>query len=150
MAAALVVVPGVAHAQAAPLDQVTEQLQDAGRELGTTITGGSGTTGPKVGSGKTGPEVLGNVGPETSSSTDTTTSDADSTPSFTPPDLSQLQALLALLKVPQECSTAVVGDLVKVVESVPATVEAVTGQLRQGLQDVLADPSDLPTEVQTQ
>jgi hypothetical protein len=150
MAAALVAVPGVAHAQAAPLDQVTEQLQDAGQELGTTITGGSGSTGPKVGSGSTGPEVLGNVGPGTNSSTGTTTSDADSTPSFTPPDLSQLQALFERLEVPDECATAVTDDLTEVVSSIPATVQAIIAQLQAGLAAVQEDPNALPEDLQTQ
>jgi hypothetical protein len=150
MTAALLVVPGVAHAEGStdPLGSARSQLEGIPQDLQNGLATGAGTgTGdaklplplpiPGVG---TGTDTGGAGGTDTSTEPSTGT-----TPSLDP---SQLQALLTALPVSPECVSAISDDLQTVLTSVPATIEALAGQLQTGLTDALAAPPTNPTEFQ--
>jgi hypothetical protein len=148
MTAALLVVPGVAHAEGStdPLGSARSQMegitQDLQNGLGLDGAGDAKlplpTPGAGTGTGTGGTGGTGGAGTSTEPSTGTT-------PSLDP---SQLQALLTALQVSPECVSAISDDLQAVLTSVPATIEALVGQLQTGLTDALAAPPTSPTEFQ--
>ena len=137
MTAALLVLPGVAHAADAPspansLTTVTDQLGGAAEGLAGELAGG---TGQSTGTGRPG-----SVLPGTAS-----TSAAPGAPSLDP---AQLQALLAQLGVSPECATAIQGDVVATLASIPATVQQLIALLGDKLTELQAHPENGPALLQ--
>jgi hypothetical protein len=137
MTAALLVVPGVAHAGDAPspansLTTVTDQLGGAAEGLAGELAGG---TGQSTGTGRSESVVPGTA----------STSTAPGAPSLDP---AQLQALLAQLGVSPECATAIQGDVVATLASIPATVQQLIALLGDTLTELQADPENGPALLQ--
>jgi hypothetical protein len=137
--AALLVVPGVAHAE-------TPQLPDPGSVV-QRVEGSGQDVRDALGNVLTIPEV---TIPALGGTTTDGTPGAGATPTFTPPDLGPLQALFDALGVPEQCTTAITGDLVEIVSSIPATVQAIVTQLQAALEAVQKDPGSLPDVFQAQ
>ena len=141
--AALLVVPGVAHAAGDPISPVTDGVTGTVDSVTGAITGGTLPAGPTL------PDVPGNVA---DSGTDADT-DPDTAAGATPPalpdlDVSQLQTLLSALNVSPDCAPAIKGDLEATLASIPLTVQEIIGQLGNQLTDLLDDPAAAPVSLQ--
>ena len=139
--AALLVVPGVAHANEPglpdPVGSAVQQVEGGGQDVRDAL--GNLLTVPPV----TIPGADGGTTPGG-------TTGGGASPAFTPPDLGPLQALFDTLGVPAACTTAITDDLVEIVSSIPATVQAIVAQLQTALEAVAEEPDSLPAVLQEQ
>src|SRR4051794_386599 len=129
MAAALVVVPGVAHAE----ETSSPALPTDGGAVSSTVAGVLGNLTPTQRSAAAASETgASEQGAETTAAT-------QSVPSLDP---AQLAALLAPLGVTPDCFTAVQGDAVAVLGSIPATVQQLITMLEDKLGELQEDPEN--------
>jgi hypothetical protein len=136
MATALLVVPGVAHASPVstdPLSSAGKPIQDAVGGVLTNVTGGQ-STGDTQGDGTD----------ESQQGVQTTAP----TPTVPALDPAQLAALLAPLGVSPDCFSAVQGDVVAVLGSVPATVQQLITMLGDKLDELQENPENGPALLQ--